>query len=294
MRSAPSDRRRLWIVGGHPQARDHVRSPGLLPGRLVVVSAYERVSVVHSFGETQVLQRAARAAEDAGDFRGALRLVRGLPADGGNAVWLEQLEIAEALPSTACAQLACWLVNPALRWALGGPVGEVLEAYARLMLATLGVRAPDRNRRLANVAAADRVVADAGLFDGGVFDAYLPLVGPQLLARVGPVAAWSRCPSSIWQVVSHDRENLTLHDCWTGEDVACVAWPGALPAAAGTLLYGRLVPVAAEVPLAFALAPTVVDSRCAARVLRARQRRSGPDERLRAVAHSRRRGGGER
>jgi hypothetical protein len=256
---------------------------------VVVVSAYERVSVVASFGETQVLRRAAREAEDAGDFRGALRLVRGLPADADSKVWQEQLETAAGLAAPASAQLACWLVNPALRWALGGPMGEVLEVYARLMLATLGVRAPDRNRRLASVAAADRVVADAGLFDGGVFDAYLPSVGPQLLARVGSVAAWSRCPSSIWQLVSHDHEYLTLHDCWTGCDVECVAWPGARQTAGGTLLYGRLVPVPGEVPLAFALEPTVVDSRCAARVLRARQRRSGADERLRAVAHSRRR-----
>ncbi len=253
------------------------------------MSASERVSVAHSYGESQVLRRAARVAEDAGDFRGALRLVCGLPPDHATAIWREQLESAAVLASTGSAQLACWLVNPALRWALGGPMGEVLEVYARLMLATLGVRAPERNSRLADVAAADRVVADAGLFDGGLFDAYLPFVSPVLLAKVGSAHVWSGCPPSIWRVVTEGSTTCTLHDCWTGQDVECLRWPATSPAASGVLLYGRLTPVAGEVPLAFPLAPTVVDRRCAARVLRARRRGSGPDERLRAVAHSRRR-----
>ncbi len=255
------------------------------------MSASERVSVAHSYGETQVLRRAARAAEDAGDFQGALRLVYGLPPGGDTAIWREQLESAAVLASAGSAQLAGWLVKPALRWALGGPMGEVLEVYARLMLATLGVRAPERNSRLADVAGADRVVADAGLFDGGLFDAYLPFVSVALLAKVGPAHAWSGCPASIWQLVASGSTSVTLHDCWTGHDVECLRWPAAAPAASGVLLYGRLTPIAGEVPLAFPLAPTVVDRRCATRVLRARRRGSGPDERLRAVAHSRRREG---
>lgn len=279
----------MCIVLRRPQATACAGFARPLPGRLIVVSAYERASVAHSFGETQVLRQAAREAEDAGDFAGALRLVGGLPADGETATWRAQLEEVAALAPMASAQIGCWMVNPALRWALARPIGEALESYARLMLTTLGVPAPDRNSRLARVAAEDRVVADAGLFDAGLFDAYLALISPLLLARVGPVASWSLCRPSIWQVVSAGAGSLTVHDCWTGDDVECVRWSAPGLTATGVLLYGRLVPVEGELPLAFALAPTVVDSRCAARILRARHRGSGPEERLRAIAHSRRR-----
>ena len=48
---------------------------------------------------------AARAAEDAGDFRGALRLVRRLPASGPTERWLRQLEQVVALPEDAPQRL---------------------------------------------------------------------------------------------------------------------------------------------------------------------------------------------
>jgi hypothetical protein len=82
---------------------------------------------------------------------------------------------------------------------------------------------------------------------------------------------------------------VLLRDLSSDEEQPSLGWASAASLAQQALLYGRLVPVEGTVPQAFALPPVAVDQRCAARVLRARRRRSGPQERLRAVARSRRR-----
>jgi hypothetical protein len=242
-----------------------------------------------SSGEAEVLRLAARSAEDAGDFDGALRLVRRLPDGGRQRRWLRELQDVAQCPSITSADVARWLVHPALRWAQERPAGrDHLERHAWLMLTTLGLLAPARTARLAAVAASDSVVVDAGLFDGGLFDRYLSeAAGPALLTRAGPVHSWARQPGSIWRVEQHGTATVVLHDLWARSDVRALPWDG-VPAPA-TLLYGRLMPVNDPVPLAFALPPVPVDQRCAARILRARHRGSGADERLRAVALSRRR-----
>jgi hypothetical protein len=242
-------------------------------------------------GEAEVLRAAARAAEDSGDFEGALRLVRRLP-DGTRArVWLRELRMAAGLPASASAELACWLIHPALRWAQERPAGDLLERHARLMLTTLGLPAEDRVGRTAAVAATDPVVVDAGLFDGGLFGGYLAAaVGPALLSRAGPVTTWSQQPASVWRLTSHSLDAVVLHDLWVDHEVRALPWPSSPSVALGALVYGRLVPVLGDVAVAFALPPVGVDARCAARVLRTRQRVGGPEERLRAVARSRRRG----
>jgi hypothetical protein len=248
-----------------------------------------RPALLGSSGEAEVLRSAARNAEDAGDFDGALRLVRRLPDGARQRRWSRDLQEVVQCSAMTSADIARWLVHPALRWAQERPTGrDLLERHAWLMLTTLGLLAPARTARLAAVAASDPVVIDAGLFDGGLFGRYLSeAAGPALLSRAGPVHTWERQPASIWRVEQQGMSAVVLHDLWACDDVRALPWDG-VPSVA-TLLYGRLMPVSDAGPLAFALPPVPVDQRCAARILRARRRGSGADERLRAVALSRRR-----
>lgn len=298
----------MWIARRRPQVGSSSLPPGWLPGTLAYVSDNQRATVARptsgvltegsltarrglpSAGEAEVLRAAARAAEDSGDFEGALRLVRRLPDRPGARDWLRELRTAAGFPASASAELACWLTHPALRWAQERPAGDLLERHARLMLTTLGLRAPDRVGRIAAVAATDPVVVDAGLFDGGLFAGFLAeAISPGLLSRAGPVGTWSEHPASVWQLRGHCDDFVMLHDLWTDLDVRTLPWHSSRAMATGALVYGRLVPVVGDVPLTFALAPVSVDARCAARVLRTRQRVGGPEERLRAVARFRRR-----
>ncbi len=239
--------------------------------------------------EAEVLRRAARAAEDAGDFRGALRLVRQLPESGEARRWCHQLEAVLRLPDDA-PQRATWLVHPAVRWACERSAGEVLERYARLLLVTLGVLGPERESLLGVVASTDPVVVDAGLFDAGLFRRYVSeALSPAVRARCGPLMEWPEHPPSIFRSEEARHDVVLLSDQWSAEEVRCLAFPSARSTPPGTLLFGRLVPVSGEVGLAFALPPIRVDQRCAVRLGRARQRGEGPQERLRAVARFRRR-----
>ena len=259
------------------------------------MSVYDRIPIErqipleHCVGEAETLRIAARRAEDDGDFQGALRLVHRLPVEIDAERWRRQLVLAITLPASG-AELSRWLIHSALRWALERPAGQLLEAYAQLMLTLLGVRASGREAEVTEVAATDPVVVDAGLFDGGLFARYLSsLLGSTLLARAGPVSDWTGCPASVWELECQRADGALLRDCWTGEQVKAVTTRESVEAPAGALLYGRLVPVTGPVGLAFAISPVVVDRRCAVRICRARQRESGPEERIRAVAHSRRR-----
>jgi hypothetical protein len=239
--------------------------------------------------EVHVLYAAARAAEDAGDLLGALRLVRRLPAALAGPRWAAELESAAVLCGAGSAAFACWLIRPALRWALGQPAGGLLERYAYLLLTTLGVPVAERRRRAAEVAVTDPVVIDAALWDGDLLRRYLTEVAsPAVLARAGPVLQWPEQPFSVWSVDGPVSGGVRLTGAADGAAVTCLAWSGP-PPAAGELLYGRLLPVDGAMPWTFAVTPTVVDRRGAARLLRALQRRSGPEERILAVARSRRR-----
>ncbi len=238
-----------------------------------------------------MLRVAARAAEDSGDFHGALRLVQQLPLCAPNERWLRQLEQVIALPDDAPLR-SVWLVHPAVRWALERPAGELLERYAQLLLVTLGVVGPEREQLLGRVAAADPVVLDAGLFDGGLFGRYLSeALDPDLLSRAGPLAGWALQPTSVWRLEEWNDNSALLYDLWSLESRRVLVWPALGRLSAGSLLFGRMVPVPGRVGSAFALRPVRVDQRCAVRLLRARRRHADPEERLRAVARFRRRDG---
>ncbi len=247
-----------------------------------------------------MLRVAARRAEDSGDFRGALRLVWQLPETGPTRRWMRQLEQVVELPEGSPRRSA-WLVNPAVRWALERPAGELLERYARLLLTTLGMLGPEREQLLGRVASTDPAVLDAGLFDGGLFCRYLTeALSPELLSRAGPLADWPAQPTSVWRFDSLRSERaggsdrVVLYDMWSLEAARVMAWPAAQRLPRGTLLFGRLVPVPGPIGWTFALPPVRVDQRCAARLLRARTRSADPDERLRAIARFRRRDRQER
>jgi hypothetical protein len=236
-----------------------------------------------------VLRVAARKAEDAGDFRGALRLVRQLPDSGHTRRWFRQLEEVLGLPADA-PRAAAWIVHPAVRWARERAAGEVLERYARLLLITLGVLGTERERLLGLVASTDPVVVDAGLFDAGLFQRYVSeSLSPALRQRGGPLQEWPLHPPSVFRVDTLGDGTAALHDLCAEAPVRCLAWPAPHLSPSGTLIFGRLVPVAGAVGRAFALPPIQVDQRCAVRLGRARQRGEGPEERLRAVARFRRR-----
>lgn len=239
--------------------------------------------------EVEVLRVAARAAEDAGDFRGALRLVRRLPESGPTWRWMRQLDTVIALPEDA-PERSAWLVHPAVRWARERPAGELLERYAQLLLMTLGLLGAEREMFLGRVASTDPVVLDAGLFDGGLFARYLDeALDPQLLSRAGPLARWPEQPPSVWRVEEQRDDAVLVCDLWSLELTCALPWPAAVLLERGTLIFGRLVPVPGPLGRAFALPPIRVDQRCAVRLLRARRRGADPDERLRAVARFRRR-----
>lgn len=236
-----------------------------------------------------MLRVAARAAEDAGDYGGALRLVKRLPETGLTWRWMRQLEAVRTMPEEA-AQRAVWLVHPAVRWAHERPAGELLERLARLLLLTLGLHGVERDQFIGRVASADPVVLDAGLFGGGLFARYLgEAAGAKVLAQAGPVGSWASYEPSVWRVERLGGDVVQLYDLWSLEVVRAVAWPAASEMSAGALVFGRLVPVGGPVGWAFALAPVRVDQRCAVRLLRARRRGAGPDERIRAVGRFRRR-----
>jgi hypothetical protein len=237
-----------------------------------------------------VLYLAARAAEDAGDFAGASRLVAGLPDGRASRRWQSELSIAAALEPTDRVGLACWLVHPAMRWSERLPISAIFERHAGVMLKTMGVGPGHRLRRTAAVAASDPVVVDAGLFDTGLFNDYLAhLAGSPLLARVPEVGRWTAQSSLVWQVIEVSAEEVLVRDLWTERDVRVLRHVVAAPLVRGALVYGRVVPVDGDPGFAFVLAPERVDQRCARRLLRARRQGSGAEERLRAVGHSRRR-----
>jgi hypothetical protein len=237
-----------------------------------------------------VLRRAARSAEDSGDFPGALRLVSGLPDGRSSRLWRSQLEQAVALAAEDLAGTACWLVHPAVRWARERPTGAIFERYAALILKTMGVGAEYRSHRTAAVACTDPVVVDAGLFDTGLFGEYLSsLAGSPLLKRVSGLERWPGQYSLVWQVTAVGRREIVVRDLWTERDFRVQRRAGADTLDRGAIVYGRAVPVGGDPELAFVLPPERVDQRCATRLLRARRQGGGPEERLRAVAHSRRR-----
>ncbi len=244
--------------------------------------------------ESEVVRVAARAAEDAGDFRGALRLVRRLPAGGPTERWVGQLERVLALPEDSPLRLA-WTVHPAVRWARERPAGELLERHGRLLLTTFGVTGPERERHLSAVAWTDPVVLDAGLFDGGLFQRYLDeALDPALLAKASWLRDWPRQPMSVWRVERQDAGSAVLCDLWALDSLRVHAWPGMARVAPGSLVFGRLMPVPGTPRWTFALRPVRVDQRCANRLLHARRRGAEPQERLRAVARFRRRDGQNR
>ena len=195
-----------------------------------------------------------------------------------------------ALASEDLAGTACWLVHPAVRWARERPTGAIFERYAALTLKTMGVGADYRSHRTAAVACTDPVVVDAGLFDTGFFGDYLSsLAGSPLLKRVNGLERWPAQYSLVWQVIAVGSSEIVVRDLWTERDLSVQRRAGADTLHQGAIVYARAVPVAGDPELAFVLPPERVDQRCATRLLRARRQGGGPEERLRAVAHSRRR-----
>jgi hypothetical protein len=240
--------------------------------------------------EPHVLRLAARAAEDAGDFQGALRLVSGLPDGRASRLWRSELEAAVALAADDLAGMACWLVHPAARWARARPTGAIFERHAAQILKTMGVGAEYRLHRMPAVACTDPAVVDAGLFDTGFFGDYLSsLTQSPLLERLSGVELWPAQYSLVWQVVAVGAREVVIRDLWAERDVRVQRRAGTEALVRGAIVYGRAVPVAGDPELAFVLPPERVDQRCATRLLRARRQGGGPEERLRAVGHSRRR-----
>jgi hypothetical protein len=240
--------------------------------------------------EAQVLRVAARVAEDAGDFSGALRLVNGLPDGRSTRLWRSELEQAVALPEEDLAGIACWLVHPAVRWACARPIGAIFERHASQLLKTMGVGAEYRLHRTSAVACTDPVVVDAGLFDTGLFGDYLSsITGSPLLDRLSGVELWPAQHSLVWGVVAVGAREVVMRDLWAERDVRVQRRAGTEALVRGAIVYGRAVQVAGDPELTFVLPAERVDQRCATRLLRARRQGSGAEERLRAVGHSRRR-----
>lgn len=240
--------------------------------------------------EDVVLRTAARSAEDCGDFSGALRLVAQLPCGPERSAWLRSLREVLALgDAPAPHQLGRWLVQPALRFGLRPACAPVFTGFALEVLRAWGLPGVERTRLAPARAAADPIVADAGLFDGGVFDRYLAdaLAAP-LREAAGPLETWSRCPASAFEVRSSAPDCLQVADLHTGRAVQVV--PEAV-LEVGALCYGRLVPTGEPEREMFVLPPVAIDQVTAGRVVRAVSRAAPVAERLRAVASYQRRTG---
>ncbi len=247
-----------------------------------------------------MVRAAARAAEDAADLRGALRLVRRLPASPESLAWRAELEAVTAGDTDAVdpALFLRWLTRPVLRWALERPLGDTLRQYASLLLLTRGHPAAERERHLLHTCLTSPVVIDGALFDAGVLRRYLAeAAAPAVASSVMPLGWW-RHPFSVWRVLRAGPGRVELADLYDLSECTSLPWSsaatarGTVPPAArtGQLVAGRLVPMpppgstAPGEPMGFVVPPFTVDQRCAARLLRARQRGAGAEERVRAVA----------
>jgi hypothetical protein len=229
---------------------------------------------------------AARRAEDAGNFAGARRLLRLLPADAGVRRWTRSLDEVLALGSNPePALLAGWLVQPALRYGHELPQAGAVTALADEVLRTWGRSAAERAEQVSDRIIDDPLVADAGLFDEGILAAYLYCrVAPSLLARAFPVHCYPGAAIAAFETLEVRPTGMRLRSLLDGRQT----WVEPVPAAeSGRLLYGRLVPGVRG--SRFALPPVPVDRVTARRVIRAVARHAPVQERLRAVASYQRR-----
>jgi hypothetical protein len=235
--------------------------------------------------EHAAIRAAARAAEDAGNLRGALRLVPLLPDEPERRRWVQSLEegLHVETEKDETARTA-WLLQPAMRHAAGSVAWSRLLTLAADVLRTRGI--PTVAGDLHSVAAAtgDPPLIDAGLFDLGMLQSYLDAVLlPRGREAAGTLATWTACPVSAHEVLGVDRDTATVRDLVGGTEVPLKGsgWR------AGALLYGRVVSEAGVAR--FALPPVELDRIAARRVARAVVRRAPVGERLRAVASYQRR-----
>jgi hypothetical protein len=232
--------------------------------------------------EHAAIRAAARAAEDAGNLRGALRLVPLLPDDPERRRWLRSLE--DGLHAEDEGARAAWLLQPALRHAAGGLAWTQLLTVAADVLRTRGVPAVAGDPGTLACATTDPLLLDVGLFDLGMLQSYLDIVlGPRRHQAVGMLTTWAACPVSAYEVLAVADGTAMVRDLVGGTTVGL---PGATWQP-GVLLYGRVVHGAGMAR--FALPAVELDRIAARRVARAVVRRAPMGERLRAVASYQRR-----
>jgi hypothetical protein len=237
--------------------------------------------------EQVVLARAARRAEDAGDFAGARRLVRTLPPTPERRRWLVSLDAVLALGSEpAAGDLAAWLLQPALRFAVESTRFAVLLGFADEVLRSWGLTAPERAARLAAEPVVDPLVVDAALFDGGILAAYLGKgLAPALRRRAAPIETWPGGPPAVIEVVGLEGGPVRVRGVLDERDQLVAPFPDA---GLGGFRYGRLVAQPGDPSVRFALPPVRLNRITARRVARAVIRSAPVEERLRAIASQRR------
>ena len=224
--------------------------------------------------EAEVLRVAARAAEDAGDFRGALRLVRRLPEAGPTWRWMRQLETVIELPEDD-PQRSVWLVHPAVRWARERPAGRAAGALRAAAAgdprparpgardsSCRGSRRPIRwcSTRACSTAACSPATSTRRSIRGCSRAPARSPTGRSSRRRSGASSGAARRRSPAVRPVVAGAcvcTSLAGGECCVEPGHADLRPPGA---------------GAGRVGWAFALPPVRVDQRCAVRLLRARRR----------------------
>lgn len=242
--------------------------------------------------EQVVLARTARRAEDSGDFAGARRLVRTLPPSPEQRRWLASLDAVLALGSEAATgELAGWLLQPALRFAVESTRFSVVLGFADEVLRSRGLTAPERAARLAADPIVDPLVVDAALFDGEILAGYLEeSLAPGLRSRAAPIETWPGCPPAVVEVlgavgdggaVGAEGRPVRVRGVLDDRDHQVAPFPDS---GLGGFRYGRLVNQPGNPSIRFALPPVRLDRITARRVARGVLRGAPVEERLRALA----------
>ncbi len=266
-------RSRMLVLAALGESRDVVTVPPEEIGSLM--------------GEDDLhLLAAARAAEVAGDFAGAIDYLRDAvrPLDDG---WMRDLEqLVDRGDELHPSRWGRWICSAAVRNLLAHPVGlDAALHLSTVALTALGATPAQIRTETLPRAHYDQIVHDALLFDERGLATFLELVlSREVAARVAGLDDW---PAAAPTVVRLEEElpggDSRCRDLVTGREVVIGEQRMAGPGSSARDFYGRLVRIHGDDRWFFAMQPTVCDDLVSARLVAAIRDQASPEHRIREV-----------